>query len=59
MKYNNKLSSLILAALAFSTSFSLQSCKDDQPDEYESASGLPTIQYIRPAKASASDLTTQ
>ena len=55
MKYNNKLSSLILAALAFSTSISLQSCKDDQPDEYESASGLPTIQYIRPAKASAGD----
>jgi len=54
MKYYHKLSSLLLTALIASTSFSLQSCKD-QPDEYESTGGTPTIYYIRPAKASASD----
>ena len=54
MKYYHKLSSLLLTALIASTSFSLQSCKD-QPDEYESTGGTPTIYYIRPAKASAAD----
>ncbi|MBO7591216.1 MAG: hypothetical protein J6T05_06435 [Prevotella sp.] len=53
MKYNKIFSSLLLAvAVAFS--FSLQSCKD-QPDEFELTDGTPTINYIRPAKASASD----
>ena len=54
MKYNNKLSSLLLTALVAATSFSLQSCKD-QPDEFELTDGVPTINYIRPASASASD----
>ena len=54
MKYNNKLSSLLLAALVAVSSFSLQSCKD-QPDEFELSGGTPTIHYIRPAKASAGD----
>ena len=53
MKYNKIFSSLLLAsAVAFS--FSLQSCKD-QPDEFELTGGTPTIDYIRPAKASAKD----
>lgn len=54
MRYNHKISSLILTALAVATSFSLQSCKD-QPDEFELTGGKPTIYYIRPASASASD----
>ena len=54
MKYYHKISSLLLTALIASTSFSLQSCKD-QPDEYKSTDGQPTIYYIRPAKASAGD----
>ena len=54
MKYNNKLSSLLLTALVVASSFSLLSCKD-QPDEFELTGGTPTIQYIRPAKAGASD----
>ena len=53
MKYNKIFSSLLLAsAVAFS--FSLQSCKD-QPDEFKSTGGTPSIDYIRPAKASAKD----
>ena len=52
MKYNKIFSSLLLAsAVAFS--FSLQSCKD-QPDEFELTGGTPTIDYIRPAKATFS-----
>ena len=54
MRYNHKISSLLLTALAVATSFSLQSCKD-QPDEFELTGGKPTIYYIRPASASASD----
>lgn len=54
MKYNNKLGSLLLTALAVASSFSLQSCKD-QPDEFELGSGMPTIYYIRPASIGASD----
>lgn len=53
MKYNKIYSSLLLA-LAVAFSFSLQSCKD-QPDEFELTSGTPSIDYIRPAKASAKD----
>ena len=53
MKYNRIFSSLLLA-VAVVSSFSLQSCKD-QPDEFELTDGTPTIYYIRPAKASASD----
>lgn len=53
MKYNKIYSSLLLA-LAVAFSFSLQSCKD-QPDEFELTDGTPTIDYIRPAKASAKD----
>ena len=53
MKYNKIFSSLLLA-VAVVSSFSLQSCKD-QPDEFELTDGTPTIYYIRPAKASASD----
>ena len=54
MKYYHQICSLLLTALIAATSFSLQSCKD-QPDEYESTGGQPTINYIRPAKASAGD----
>ncbi|MBQ4387697.1 MAG: hypothetical protein II822_08865 [Prevotella sp.] len=54
MRYNHKISSLLLTALAVATSFSLQSCKD-QPDKFELTGGKPTIYYIRPASASASD----
>ncbi len=54
MKYYHKISSLLLTALMASTCFSLQSCKD-QPDEYKSTDGTPTIYYIRPASASAGD----
>ncbi len=54
MKYNNIFSSLLLTALAFATSFSLQSCKD-QPDEFELTDGTPVINYIRPADVSARD----
>ena len=32
----------------------MQSCKD-QPDEFELTDGTPTINYIRPASASAKD----
>lgn len=53
MKYNKIFSSLLLA-LAVVFSFSLQSCKD-QPDEFKSTGGTPSIDYIRPAKASAKD----
>ena len=53
MKYNKIFSSLLLA-VTIVCSFSLQSCKD-QPDEFELSGGVPTIHYIRPAKASASD----
>ena len=54
MKYNNKISSLLLTALALATGFSLQSCKD-QPDEFELTDGTPVINYIRPANAAAKD----
>jgi len=54
MKYYNKISSLLLTAMIATTCFSLQSCKD-QPDEFELTGGKPTIRYIRPASASASD----
>ena len=54
MKYNNIFSSLLLTGLALASTFSLQSCKD-QPDEFELTGGKPTINYIRPASASASD----
>lgn len=54
MRYNNKLSSLILTVLAVASSFSLQSCKD-QPDEFKLSDGTPTIYYIRPASYSSSD----
>ena len=53
MKYNKIFSSLLLV-LAVLFSFSLESCKD-QPDEFELKDGTPTVHYIRPAKASASD----
>lgn len=53
MKYN-KIFSILLLASAVALSFSLQSCKD-QPDEFELTGGTPTIDYIRPAKASAKD----
>ena len=53
MKYNKIYSSLLLA-VAVACSFSLQSCKD-QPDEFKLSDGVPCIDYIRPAKASASD----
>lgn len=53
MKFNKIFSSLLLAS-AVVFSFSLQSCKD-QPDEFELTGGTPTIDYIRPAKASAKD----
>jgi hypothetical protein len=53
MKYNKIFSSLLLA-LAVVFSFSLESCKD-QPDEFKSTGGTPSIDYIRPAKASAKD----
>ena len=55
MKYYNKLSSLLLTALVVASSFSLQSCKKDQPDEFKLTGGIPTINYSRPASASASD----
>ena len=54
MKYNNIFSSLLLTGLALVSTFSLQSCKD-QPDEFELTGGTPSINYIRPASASASD----
>ena len=54
MKYYNKLSSLLLTALVMTTGLSMQSCKD-QPDEFELTDGTPTIDYIRPASASAKD----
>lgn len=54
MKYNNKLSSLLLTALVMTTGFTMQSCKD-QPDEFKLTDGTPTINYIRPASASAKD----
>lgn len=54
MKYNHKFSSILLTVLAVASSFSLQSCKD-QPDEFKLSDGKPTIYYIRPASASASD----
>ena len=44
--------SFIICHLSFS--IALTSCKD-QPDEFELTGGTPTIDYIRPAKASASD----
>ena len=47
MKYNNKLSSLLLTALMMTAGLSMQSCKD-QPDEFELTDGTPTINYIRP-----------
>ena len=54
MKYNNKIGTLLLSALAVVSSFSLQSCKDE-PDKFELTGGKPTIDYIRPASYSARD----
>lgn len=54
MKYYNKISSLLLTALVMTTGISMQSC-EDQPDEFELTDGTPTINYIRPASASAKD----
>ena len=54
MKYYNKISSLLLTALVVTTGISMQSC-EDQPDEFELTDGTPTINYIRPASASAKD----
>ena len=55
----NKIRTKWLVSLSFiichlSFSIALTSCKD-QPDEFELTGGTPTIDYIRPAKASASD----
>ena len=55
MKYYHHISGLLLAALAMTMGLSLQSCKKDQPDEFELTGGKPTIHYIRPASASAKD----
>lgn len=54
MKYYNKISNLLLTALVVTTGISMQSC-EDQPDEFELTDGTPTINYIRPASASAKD----
>ncbi|MBP5338675.1 MAG: hypothetical protein J6Z14_05140 [Prevotella sp.] len=51
-KYFNDLLAVWLVGCA--TCATLNSCKD-QPDEFELTDGTPTINYIRPASASASD----
>jgi hypothetical protein len=47
------LTQWLIAAMVVSTGFIFQAC-DDNPDEYESAGGVPTVHYVRvtdPAKA--------
>ena len=51
-KYFNNLLAACLVGCAIGAA--LTSCKD-QPDKFELTGGIPTINYIRPAKASASD----
>ena len=51
-KYFNNLLAACLVGCAICAA--LTSCKD-QPDKFELTGGIPTINYIRPAKASASD----
>ena len=54
MKLNNKLNSILLAALAIGSGFALQSC-EDEPDKFELTGGKPTVYYIRPAAAASKD----
>lgn len=53
MKFKKYLSWMALSLIA-TGSVSLTSCKDE-PDKFELTDGTPTIQYIRPATASAAD----
>jgi hypothetical protein len=55
MKHNHIISGLLLTALSMTIGFSLQSCKKDQPNEFELTGGTPTVYYIRPASIGASD----
>lgn len=55
MKFNmNKIGSLLIAALAVVSGFSLQSC-EDEPDKFELSSGKPTVYYVRPADVNKKD----
>lgn len=44
----------LILGVAFAAVLGFTSCKD-QPDAYETASGVPTIHYIRPADAAQKD----
>lgn len=55
MKINrNTIQSLLLAAVAISSGFALQSC-EDEPDKFELTDGTPTVYYIRPASVESKD----
>lgn len=54
MTLNNKLNSIMLAALAACSGLGLVSC-EDEPDKFELAGGQPTVYYIRPASAASKD----
>lgn len=54
MTLNNKLNSIMLAALAACSGLGLVSC-EDEPDKFELAGGQPTVYYIRPANAASKD----
>ena len=53
MKINNKNKALFAVALAL-VSAGFTSCKDE-PDKYEVAGGVPTIDYVRPVDAASKD----
>lgn len=53
--YNKTFGRILLAVIAVVSALSLQSCKVDEPDKYESTGGVPTIYYIRPADISKKD----
>jgi hypothetical protein len=54
MKFKNIYGTLLLATAAIASGTLFTSC-EDEPDKFELTSGTPTINYIRPARLSASD----
>lgn len=54
MKVNKYFSWLVLALILLISSVSMTSC-EDEPDKFELTGGTPTVEYIRPGTATASD----
>ena len=51
---NNKYINWFMSAVVAVTGFTMTAC-EDEPDKYEIADGIPTINYVRMADFAASD----